>query len=484
MDKQQKADIILEVAKAYYNRGAFIQYDQRSLDRVVQLTPRPGKLFPPEAATREKTVFLDCSSFVNTVYYQAFGYLLSADLTWHMIDYVKPRIFYYELTHNETRKDISEIEKKIRELIEPGDVITYDRGVGSGHTLMYTGDDKFIHCTSNGRPDSYDYVNKKSREYEDGGIFIQDISVLFEPDDGENVKKGSLFCRNNRRFAVARPLDIMGEPTENAIARTDRAKDLLCEVTVSRPGGQHISYGEKAEYTVFVRNLSCEEKNVEISFQESTVVKKAGAGKTISAAFLKEVRNSEEKPKVTVNTLDVFVPEILVGNSIDGSKLAQIITIVCEKLADNASAVEAAAYAYGKFGIEMDNDEQKNICNSFYLHDSTKGDVLSRKRRNNKKDCGVDSLFGGYGVITPEIVFDYGIRCNKIQRRDLMPGDIILCSDDPYGVNTYSSFYTGDKLIGRFDAGNNAECIENSDIDVFIDSLFGRFCFVILRPYM
>jgi len=266
---------------------------------------------------------------------------------------------------------------------------------------MYTGDDKFIHCTSNGRPDSYDYVNKKSREYEDGGIFIQDISVLFEPDDGENVNKRSLFCRNNRRFAVARPLDIMGEPTENAIARTDRAKDLLREVTVSHPGGQHISYGEKAEYTVFVRNLSCEEK-----------------------------------------------------------------------------------YAYGKFGIEMDNDEQKNICNSFYLHDSTKGDVLSRKRRNNKKDCGVDSLFGGYGVITPEVVFDYGIRCNKIQRRDLMPGDIILCSDDPYGVNTYSSFYTGDKLIGRFDAGNNAECIENSDIDVFIDSLFGRFCFVILRPYM
>ena len=161
MDKTHKISIVLEVAKAFYNRGAYIQYDQRSMDRILQLTPRPRRLLPPEAATRDRTVYLDCSGFVNAVYYQSFGYELPTDLTWNMIDYLKPRILYYELTHKETNSDISAMEKKIRALIEPGDVITYDRGVGSGHTLMYIGDDKFIHCTANGRPDSYDYVNRK-----------------------------------------------------------------------------------------------------------------------------------------------------------------------------------------------------------------------------------------------------------------------------------------------------------------------------------
>ena len=56
MDKSQKANAILEIAKVFYNRGAYIQYDQRSLDRIVQLTPRVTKYMPPEAATRQNTV--------------------------------------------------------------------------------------------------------------------------------------------------------------------------------------------------------------------------------------------------------------------------------------------------------------------------------------------------------------------------------------------------------------------------------------------
>jgi len=196
----------------------------------------------------------------------------------------------------------------------------------------------------------------------------------------------------------------VGDATVNSIARSKKAKELLCEVTASHYGGYHASYGESVEYVVYVKNLGNESKTIEITFQENTVVKIVAENQTVSLVYKMEVKDSSklftDKPKVTVND----------------------------------------------------------------------------------KDFSVYSLFVGYGVVTPEHPVNYGIRCSKIKRSDLMPGDIILVSDDPYGTKTYSSFYTGKKLIGRFRADENSKCIENSEIDRFVDSLFGRFCFVILRP--
>lgn len=257
---------------------------------------------------------MDCASFMNSIYYQAFGEELAADLTWHMIDYVTPRIMYYKFSHNESEKKLDEI-----------------------------------------------------------------VSVSF-------------------------------------LAKVDSSQE----------------------------------------------VKMIG-------------------PKVTVNNLEIYVSEILVGNPIDNTMLEKITEAVKAKINDKTSAIEVASSVYGEYGIEVEDDERKNIQNCFSLHDSTKGDVLSRKIINIKKDCGVYSLYGGYGVVTPEIKTNYKVRCVKIQRRDLMAGDIILCSDDPYGNDTYSAFYTGDELTGCFQASSKPKTIRDSEI---IDSLFGRFCFVVLRPYM
>ena len=140
MNANEKREALIEVAKAYLNRGRYIQYDQRCMDRKSFLTPRRIKLYPPEAATEDNTVFLDCSSYVGALYYETFGVELPADLTWHMIDYIGPRVYYYELTHEETPEEIENITKEITRVLLPGDVITYDIGVGSGHTMLYIGD--------------------------------------------------------------------------------------------------------------------------------------------------------------------------------------------------------------------------------------------------------------------------------------------------------------------------------------------------------
>ena len=136
-----KQQAVLAVAKAFYDRGAYIQYDQRSMDRVLQLTPRRRKYLPPEAANSQYTQFLDCSGYVSAIYLQAFGYELPSDLTWLMIDQIKPRVFYYEFTHEETVQELLKLREEVCALLQPGDLITYDRGTDNGHVVMYLGAD-------------------------------------------------------------------------------------------------------------------------------------------------------------------------------------------------------------------------------------------------------------------------------------------------------------------------------------------------------
>jgi len=55
MNEKQKA--LLSVARAYIERGSYIQYDQRSMDRVLELTPRCRKRLPPKRVTVNILIF-------------------------------------------------------------------------------------------------------------------------------------------------------------------------------------------------------------------------------------------------------------------------------------------------------------------------------------------------------------------------------------------------------------------------------------------
>jgi len=491
MTQQTKTAALLAAALAYYERRLFLQYDQRSMDRILQLTPRPRKFLPPEAATEGNTTYLDCSSFVNAVYYQTFGEELEADLTWHMVDYVKPRLFFYEMTHRETPEEIAALRKEITALLRPGDVIVFDRTAGSGHTLLILDDEKYIHCTSGGRPDSYDFVNKKSREYPDGGIRMDLISDLLSGDPA----KRTLFRPNTRRIAVMRPLARMGDPTESAMLRLNAARELCCGVEVSHPGAVLASVGDAVTYTVFVRNWGKETRDVQIRFTppagtefsgESCHTATVPPGERECVTFSVPVREMSapwlDAPRVSVNALEIYAPRVLLADRPDENRIREFTARIREKAESGASVWETAADAFAALDIPFPATEQCAIRKFFRLHDSTGGDVLSRRPQNPRKEAAVYAMFGGIGVVTPELASADGMRTVKIRPRDLLPGDILLCSDDPYGGKTYSCCYTGDGLIGRFDAEDGTRTLTGEALDAFVDSLFGRFCFILLRP--
>ena len=482
-----KKQALFEVANAYFNRGNNIQYDQRCMDRNLITTPRRDKYVSPETATSQKTVFLDCSSFINIVFWETFGYEIPFELTWHMVDYFEPRVFLYERTYEETPEEIDEIKNKIKTTLQAGDVMTYDRFSGSGHTLLYLGDGKFMHCTPNGRPNSYDYGEKKSREYEDGGLFIINRD--------EAIDKNIFESKTIKRIAIERPLDVMGEPTAKTMARLTTAKDLICGVEVSHAGGHHASKGEKITYSVIVHNNGKEDKEVAVSFEAPKGVvligdgkkeEKVSCGKELKLDFEATLETDEEvfieAPSVFVNGLLVVAPKVITGKAISSDKLAKVSENTLKGIKEGKSAVEAASASYKEVGISFSPLEKEHFHKCFYIHDTLSGDVLSRRAQIPTETMGVYSLFGGVAVITPEKIAYPHVRCNKTLRRDLMEGDIILLCDDNFGLTTYSSYYNGKTLIGRFEYDGEIKSIEGEELDIFIDSLLGQYSFVVLRP--
>ena len=81
MEPSQKAAGLLAAAEAFLARGASIQYDQLSMDRLLRVTPRHSRCASPEEATAQHRLFLDCARFVHSVYFTAFGQELEADVS-------------------------------------------------------------------------------------------------------------------------------------------------------------------------------------------------------------------------------------------------------------------------------------------------------------------------------------------------------------------------------------------------------------------
>ena len=353
-----KQQVVLAVARAYYDREQYVQYDQRSMDRVLELTPRRRKRLPPESANSQYIQFLDCSGFTSAVYLQAFGYDLPADLTWHMVDLLERRVYYYERTYEETPEQLDAIEKEVRELLQPGDLITYQRQVGSGHIVMYIGDNLYIDCTNpSGTPNSYNYTDNKNNIYDvHGGIWIRSLDRAFQREVEGQPPVRNLFHSSCTRFSVSRPLDVVGDPLPQALVRLKEARGLWCAVENSAPGCREAYPGGTVDYTVIVRNMYQPDKDITVTFAPPAGTKlqgegkaewKLAAGKEERLTFTVTVDEDNtapwlESPAVTVNGLEVFAHPVLLGRKLPEAKMTQVLTDAKAAMAEGATALEAA----------------------------------------------------------------------------------------------------------------------------------------------
>ena len=135
MTREEKVAALLTTAKAFATRGPQLQYDQLSMDRILQITTRRRYTLPPEAATSQQRLYLDCATFVCAAYYNAFGYRLEADITWNMRDLVQDCIFRYNFTGEETDTEIEAMKAEVKALLEPGDAVVWSKPT-NGHIML------------------------------------------------------------------------------------------------------------------------------------------------------------------------------------------------------------------------------------------------------------------------------------------------------------------------------------------------------------
>ena len=485
MDRETKLKALLATARAFEDRGEWLQYDQLSLDRVDTVSSRRQDFAAPEAATAQRRLFLDCSAFVWATYFQTFDYMLEADLTWHIIDQVTPMIYYKELTHQETPEEIEQIRSDLQALLQPGDVITFSNDNGNGHTMLYVDKDTYLNCSSHGSYKGYHYKeNRNIYAQEGGGVYAEDSKDLLWMCDDPVRNRNCLFKENKKRFAIHRPLDVVGDPTPDAMARIGKAAGLIVSVLSNYPGGRTAEPGAELEYTVVVRNKNGKAVDLDVSFEagfgSTGSVKElaggsveAGAEKTFTFKAEAGDRDVVEAPTVYVNGLRIDAPMVLVAHNLSKEDADKVAESVKSTLAAGTEIQAAISGAYAGIGIHVYPLARQSMRRLYFLHDSLTGDVLSRRGQVPAKDMNVKTYYGGRGVVTPQVCSMFGVRTVSISANDLQPGDIICFADGANFENASECLWTGSEFLG----------IEE-DTNTFIESLFGRFVFAVLRPSM
>ena len=499
MTYEEKLNALLASANAYLARGKYLQYDQLSMDRTVRITPRRRYILPPESATSQQRLYLDCATFVCAVFNNAFGYDMEADVTWNIRELAHDCVYYFNKRDDMTDEDYDKEAERFKKALRPGDAVVTSRAT-NGHIMLYIDEDHYIHSTSSAcPPGSYDYKNRRDNLGKDSGtVRIDNPSHWYVPNSSDGSINRTIFHRNSTiiKAAIIRPLNHVGDPTPDTIARMTTARDLFCEVCVSHPGGRTAYKGDTLTYTVNVRSDRDTDTEADISISvidgctplskrlEAKLSIPAGASVSVPFEYrVDECRDvSIAPPRIVVNGLNVYAPPILYGNNLTESEADTVVSEYKAALKGGSFASMAAHKAYKAVGIDFPHDRYHLIRSLFFRHDSLNGEVYSRRTQQPSHDMAVYSYFGGISVITPECASDIYKRTIQLRMTDLQKGDIILCCDDHTARDSYMCMYDGSGFAGNFERNEATGELYGDDAARWLDTLMGRYMFVILRP--
>ena len=300
---EHKPDVIAAAARAYFNQS-YETWENESVKpqtQYDQYNSRRNFNAAPEDATAQRTMYLDCSSFVNSVYFYVFGRNLlepgktvntkniNADMSTRPVGPDKELLYYITGDVLEGLKsDPASAEALIAEIksvLQPGDVINYYRA-DTGHIVMYLGDGKIIHSTgtanaktSAGGVDPKTSLEKATKdEARFGTINIDDWDKFFttkvtaaSQNDGRvGTTNNYIFAQNISAVAIFRPADDKvgrmrtNDLTSHSIARyLYDGLNIEKAATVLRDGkttdlyyGRSVYAGDEITFTVTLVNTS------------------------------------------------------------------------------------------------------------------------------------------------------------------------------------------------------------------------------------
>ena len=438
------------VAYAYYYKGAYIHYDQYGTRRNINPSP--------ELATATNRIHLDCSSYVNAIYYEAFGENImpyptterspqTGVLTNYAEEFVginSDIVGYWDLSTLTTDEEKEAFVEYVKSVLEVGDVIINRRTSDTGHAIIYVGDGYFLHSTGS----SYEYTDNPADAF-DRGEAGGTISLLSYKSVLENKDSSRyILASNNNRIAILRPLNRTLTKTENTEARM-KLSGLSVEKNANLGPYSAVKVGEVILYTVTLKNNGKETlSNLYFSdtIPEGTVFVAASTGVVLEEGVLHWSGDLPAGASTSISfVLKVTAPVGSLISSdtadINGLKINPISHTVsgftAESEADFITLAESIAEA------EKSYDDPIQLINELYpdFFDGASAisilDELidSANKCLNKESVLIKSanasLWGGYSVRTS--MRTDNVRTRLVTENNLSVGDVIVCE---YGDET------------------------------------------------
>lgn len=505
-----------EVAYAYYYKGNRIHYDQYGTRRNINPSP--------ELATSDYRIHLDCSSYVNAVYYEAFGENIMpyptterAPQTGVLTNYaqeflgVNPDVVgYWENADYETEEEQKALLAEIKAGLQIGDVLINRRKGGSGHAIIYVGNGYFLHSTG----DSYEYsVGNPSEAYdqaneaEKGNGTISLLSVKNVLDDEASGRY--LFSSVVEKFAILRPLARGGMTMTKQTEARLTIPGVSIEKTASVSTSSAVCVGSSLMYVITLTN------NTDNVVNNVMVKDPLPAGTKYLAGIPGVILDGDNvmwsgslaaKSTVSLSYMVEITPDALgtVINAEGGTVNGVLVTPLCHTV---SKYTKAELEAFGEnaremleAGIDLNGSDPIKLLNLLY-NSQFGADVLAEQKTaigildelidSQNKTVRTDAEL--YSMLAPNLYGGYDIRSgyktdNERSRlvceKNLAVGDVIIAETG----DTIDVFvYVGDgELISVSSENGAAELVEigTNEYKNILVSLISYDRYVILRPSM
>lgn len=504
-------EVIIEMAKAYDRQGGQIPYDQYHSRRSIYSSP--------EDATAQRTIFLDCSSYVNSCYREGFGVNIlpydeteKSPNTANYDEYARENgdardvIGYWDTAEYTEQTARDEVADWVYENIKIGDIVNYRRG-NKGHVYIYIGEDTFMHCAGAG---SYlAHANDPSLSHDnnpnetEGTIDTMEFDRVFRNTESSRY----IFKEDVTSFGILRPFARGLKPTKEARARMKIA-GLSMEKTSSVCENSAVYSGSHLTYTVTLENTVAALNGVKITDKvpagtkfvsgDEGVLESGGkitwTGDVADYATVKvnyTVEITETKAGTPIVSGDTYVSDV---------KLGTITHSVSTTSADKQALIAQTAidFANGQQKFETAFDMVKAVYKDKGLDLSaynTAGEVLdklidteklTRADSNELSDMVAPNMYGGLLIKTGWAKYESeNDKVRLPKEENLSVGDIIL-ADWSGGDNVY--FYAGNKTLITVKDGVCRALTIGPDIftegENILISLLGYDRYAVLRPTM
>ena len=518
---------LLNTAKAYFYRGTNIRYDQTNLRRETNIAP--------EEAVDNNKIYLDCSAYTNSVYFNTFGRNnfsagRSKNTSYNemSVSTTKGIIPYSFSTGGLSKEQINLEIVKFKKALLPGDLIMYhnDSSYSSNyyfgnHIMMYNGNNEIIHCIGGDYYSSSNFSDRYERNRDDalttfefthGAINKISADFLFADNPTELS-----FYNYGKSCYIFRPYVLAGYDshlTDEAIARF-KAPDLTFSKNCNVGYNNSVYQGDEISFTIVLENKGKNSiDNIEvddyipngtklsqISFSQYEYELKEKDNFKLKNISLKpnEKKYIKYKVKVTANEGTIKVPNAYVNDIPSNSFKFTISKISKETMINILESARTKIDTTPNtdplllFNTIYNDVLNQNIVDSKYTTTaSIQNDLFDTTNYTinyNSNVCKilVPQMYGGRGFTKANQVPDYGTandNARDIEISNLALGDMLF--DIESNGTVYAYVYLGDRKLLKASSTSNFKVVEYTVEDsIFRNELvrvYGSNFFFVLRP--